>query len=375
VRRNQVLAVVDVPELVAQRQRAEAAVDQSNSKVMQMKARVNSAMADRDAAKSAVVQAEASRKSASAWVRYRALQHKRMKDLFATRSIEEQLVDEAKERYEASLETERSAEASIETTKANVKAAEAKIDAALADLAEAQSQVKLTEADLSKANVLVGFATLTAPFEGVITHRSQFPGDFVRSADEGGEHEPLLTLQRTDLMRVVVMIPDRDVPYVSVGNPAVIELDALRDQPPLKAKVSRVARSEDPQTRLMRVEIDLPNPTGKISHGMYGKVTITLNQVQNQLSIPSGCLVGKAQAGLGAVFVVRNDKAHLVRIRLGPDNGVRVAAADGLSAEDQVIVQPGNMLSEGTPVTATIGIDRSDDHDGTPRSEGGERTP
>ena len=298
-----------------------------------------------------------------------------MKELFSTRSIEEQLVDESKERYEASVETERSAEASIETTKANVKAAEAKIDAALADQAEAESQVKLMQADLTRANVLVDFATLTAPFDGKITHRSLNPGDFVRSANEGGMQEPLLTLQRQDLMRVVVMIPDRDVPYVSVGNAALIELDALRDQPFLKAKVARVARSEDSQTRLMRVEIDLPNPTGKISNGMYGKVTITLDQASNQLSIPSACLVGKAQAGIGSVFIVRDQKAHLVRIRLGPDNGVRVAIVDGLSAEDQVIVQPGNMLSEGTPLTATNGIDKTDDREGMPHSEEGERLP
>ena len=46
VRRNQVLAVVDVPELVAQQQRAEAAVDQAKSKVTQMKARIATTVAD-----------------------------------------------------------------------------------------------------------------------------------------------------------------------------------------------------------------------------------------------------------------------------------------------------------------------------------------
>jgi RND family efflux transporter MFP subunit len=176
-------------------------------------------------------------------------------------------------------------------------------------------------------------------------------------------------------MRVVVQVPDRDVPYVSVGNLAIVEIDALRDQQCLKAKVSRTAGSEDPLTRLMRVEIDLPNPTGKIANGMYGKVTITLDQATNQLSIPSACLVGKAQGGAGSVYVIRGQKAHLVRVHLGPDNGVRVAVTEGLSAEDEVIVQPGNSLLEGTPVAASALIDKSEDHEGTPHSEEGDRLP
>ena len=352
VKRGQVLAVVDVPELVAQMQRNEAAVEQANSKVTQMQAHVTTATANRDAAKSAVVQAEAAYQSASAWVRYRALQLKRMKDLFASRSIEERLVDESKERYEASLETERSAKATVATSQTNVTAADAKILAAQADLAEARSEVKVTQADLTKSKVLVAFATITAPFDGVVTHRAFFVGDFVRSANEGS-NQPLLTVQRTDLMRVVVQIPDRDAPFVSVGDDANLEIDALRGGPPLKAKISRMTRSEDPQTRLMHVEVDIPNRDGKLRNGMYGKMTIKLDQAPNQLSIPSSCLVGKAQGDTGSVYVVRDNKAHLVRIGIGVDNGVRTSVVSGLTAEDEVIVQPGNGLAEGTPVSAT----------------------
>ena len=168
-----------MPELAAEVQRGEAGVEQANSKVTQMQAHVTTATADRDATKSAVTQAEAAYQSASAWARYRALQLKRMKDLFASRSIEERLVDESKEKYEASLETERSANATVATSKTNVTAADAKILSAQADLAEARSEVKVTQADLTKSKVLVDFATIAAPFDGVVTHRAFFVGDFI----------------------------------------------------------------------------------------------------------------------------------------------------------------------------------------------------
>ena len=74
-------------------------------------------------------------------------------------------------------------------------------------------------------------------------------------------------------MRAIVSIPERDVPFVDVGNAAELEIDALPGKK-WAAKVSRVAGALDPKTRTMTVEIDLPNPTGQIRSGMYGRATI-----------------------------------------------------------------------------------------------------
>ena len=350
VKRDQVLAIVDVPELQTQVRRNGAAVNQARSRVVQMKARVNSAKADLDAARAAVTQAEATAKSSAAWVRFRALQFQRMKDLFAAKSIEERLVDESKERYEASIETELSAKAAITTTKAKVVACDAKIDQAQADVVEAEAEVEVTQAELEKAQVQVAFATITAPFDGVIASRGFFPGDYIRSANDGGINEPLLTVQRTDLMRVVVQIPDRDVPFTDPGDTAEVLIDALPGRK-FSAKISRIGRSEDPQTRLMRVEIDLPNPTGQICHGMYGQVTIVLDQEKGVLSIPSSCLVGKQEDGKGTVYVVRDGQAHQVSVTLGMNNGLRIVVLSGLSLDDEVVLQPTNALFDGAEVT------------------------
>ncbi len=105
----------------------------------------------------------------------------------------------------------------------------------------------------------------------------------------------------------------------------------------------------------MPVEIDLPNPAGKILQGMFGRVTIVLDKASNQLSIPSNCLVGKAGNGKGTVYVVRKGKAHLVPVHLGNDNGVRVEILQGLTTEDQVIQQPRSILTEGSEVETSPG--------------------
>jgi HlyD family secretion protein len=352
VKAGQVLAILDVPELETQVKRGQAVLAQAKSRVIQMKSRVNSVTAEHDAARAAVTQAEATAKSSAAWVRFRQKQLTRMTELFALKSIDERLVDESKERYEASVETELSSKAAILTSNAHVTAFAAKVDSAKADVAFAEAEVDVAQAELAKYAVQLGFATITAPFDGVITHRTSSPGDFVRSANEGGSHEPILTIQRTDVMRVIVYVPDRDVPFADRGDTALVEIDALPGTP-FHAKVSRMSKSEDANTRLMRLEIDLPNPTGKICHGMYGKVAIVLDKQDNQFSIPSGCLVGDAENGMGEIYVIRDSHAQLIKVKLGIDNGLNVAVVEGLRADDEVILNPGSELSDGVSVAAT----------------------
>src|SRR5262249_10882108 len=139
------------------------------------------------------------------------------------------------------------------------------------------SAVQVAQADLEQQQVIVKFATVKAPCDGVVTQRTLFPGDYVRAADAGSAAQPLLVVQCVDRFRVVVQVPDRDVPYTHPGDPAEVEVDALPGES-YTAKVSRIAQSEDPHTRLMHVEIDLPNKDGRIAAGMYGRVKITLEK-------------------------------------------------------------------------------------------------
>lgn len=348
VSRGKVLARIDVPDLEKQAKRCAAGLEQAKAKVKVAQARVVTANADWDVAKTAITKAEAAAKSAKAMRTFRELQLRRMEDLYASRSIEERLVDEKKEQAEAAVEAERASRAAILATQAQEKAEEAKVHQAEADVLDAQAAVQVAEADLEKAQVMLQFAAIVSPFDGVITQRNFFPGDYVRGATEG-QMLPLFTIERTDKMRMVVQVPDRDVPYADAEDAAVVEVDALPNEQ-FKAKVSRISSTEDPQTRLMRVEIDLPNPAGKLRQGMYGRVKIFLESAPDALSVPSSCLAGKITAGKGTVWVVKGGKLEQRPVRVGFDNGLRVAILDGLSTEDQVVLQPTASLASGRSV-------------------------
>jgi HlyD family secretion protein len=349
VKKNQILAVIDVPELEIQVQRNAAVVDQAKARVAQMEAKVDIAQADLEVAKAQITFAEFDARAAAANLSFRHKYFKRMEELNRIRSIEDAVVDEAMERYEAAREKENAAKAAIVSARSQVLSVEAKVKLARADVLEAQSQVKIAEAELGKSQVMLGYSQIPAPFDGIITQRTLYTGATVRALGDRGNQAPLLTIQRADVMRVVVQVPDSEARYADPDDTAYIEFDAFRGMK-FDAKVSRIADSEDPLTRLMRVEIDLPNPQGKIRQGMFGKVTIVLDKERDKLSIPAGCL---AHGKSSEVFILRDGKVTLTRIAIGLISNERVMVLNGIDFNDRIVLNPPNALRDGAEVNAT----------------------
>jgi HlyD family secretion protein len=197
---------------------------------------------------------------------------------------------------------------------------------------------------------MVGYTKIISPYDGVVTKRNFFPGAFIRSAVEGGV-DPILIVARTDLVRVITQIPDRDVPLTDVGDPTEVTLDAMGTEV-FKGKVSRFADAEDPSSRTMHTEIDLPNPNDRIKPGMYGIAKVILDTATKTSTLPAYCLVGESKDGKGEVFVITHGKAKRTKVTVGADDGIRVEIRSGITADDDVIVNTGS-VSDGVPVRAT----------------------
>lgn len=348
VKKGETLAEIDAPEVVKEADRAAAALNQAKAAVEQARARVETSKADVKAAEAAVAKAKAQIGSYVSRRKYREKELARYRDLFRRQAVPQQVVDEYEDHYETTVAEERSAEAELASTKAQLEAMRAKVDQAKADLAEAQSNVDVAAETLAKDKVLVDYTKIRSPYDGVITVRNFFMGDFIRSAAEGNER-PILTTARTDKMRVVTYVPDRDVPYTDVGDKAVVTLDALPGIS-FEGTVSRFSHSEEAQSRTMRTEIDLENAKGLLREGMYGIATIVLEKDTSSLTVPSGALVGKTENGQSSVYVVRDGKAREIPVTVGTDNGIRVEILKGLKPEDEVIVNKA-AVSPDAPVS------------------------
>ena len=352
VKQGEVLAEIDAPELEAAVEQSAAALVQAKSEVEQMKARIVTAEAKWQASQAAATQAEAELGRATAQRVFREKQYQRFKELLTLKSIDERLVDEKEDEMQAAQSSEQAAQSAIATAKADVAAAAAMIEEAKANLKNSEAKVQVAQSVLDKDTVWAGYRSIVSPYTGVVTKRTYHVGDFVRGAERSGE-APLLVVERVDLLRVVTDVPDLSVPWAVRGRPATVQIDALPGET-FQGSISRTAESEDPQSRTMRVEVDLPNPTGKLRPGMYGQVTIDLHTDRSAVVLPVSCLVGAQKEGKGNVFVVRDGKARLTSVTLGSNDGIHVEILEGLAPSDEVVSGPLGALADGVPV-AVVG--------------------
>jgi HlyD family secretion protein len=352
VKKGDLLAEIYDPERDVAVEQAAAALEHAHAEVAQAQSSILTAQASVLAAKAQQNEAKAVLKQRNAERDYRKKQYIRFTELVRKGDIEERVADEQHDNYLSAEGAVDSAQAGIETAAAGFAEASAAVEKARADLKAAEAKVKVSEANLDMAKVFVQYTKILAPYEGVVTSRgdSVHPGTFIRSASEGMS-VPMLTVARDDKMRTIVLVPDRDVPYCQVGDPATVQLDALAGRV-FKARVSRIAESEDLKDRTMRIEIDIENPDRALRDGMFGRAEILLEKLIKNLSIPSSCLVQRNGKGEGAVFVVKDGELHRVPIRVGLDNGLRVEVTSGLNETDQVVLRPDASVPEGTKVQA-----------------------
>ena len=283
----------------------------------------------------------------------------RFRELNELKAIEDRIVDEHKQQYESSCASVRAAESTVNSAEQQASAALSKITLARAELSVYRAKAQVAESQVKRAQVMQSYTKIVSPYAGVVTARNFHRGAFVRSPDQGGQI-PLLSVDRIDKMRVVVKIPERDVPYVQVGDMADIHFDAFprRD---FRAPVARIAATEVATSRTMIVEMDLQNVDGLIRAQMYGRVEIALEDAPAGLTIPSSCLIGEVSNGKAKLFAVSNQKLVLRDIVVGIDTGVVVEVLQGIGADELVVNRPAVGLSEGTEV-ATMTVETSKAH-------------
>jgi HlyD family secretion protein len=352
VKVDDLLVSLYVPELVAAVEQAKASLIRARASVDQAKARVQSAQETINAKIAHQNESVAILQAATSQREYREKQYARIKQLVDNGSVEKRLLDEEEDRRAAARASEFAAKAGVETARAQVEEAKAMLSQAQADVAGAMADVKVSQANLDEKQTWEAYTQIKSPYNGVVIFRGEavHPGAFIQSADKG-MNEPLLTVAQDDRMRTVIPVPDRDVPFCDIGDPAIIHVDALHDRE-FKGTVSRIAESEDVNDRTMRVEVDLPNPQHRLRDGMYGRAVIVLEKSTPHLTVPSSALLDRDSEGKGTLEVVRDGKLYRQAVVIGRDDGTLAEIISGLDPNAAVVVKPDVSMTDGTPVEA-----------------------
>ena len=151
------------------------------------------------------------------------------------------------------------------------QSAKAKMEQANVDVGVQEAKQKVAVQDRDYVQAMLGYTTLKAPYNGVVTRRNINRGDFVEPAT-GGKGDPLFVVRMMDVMRVFVTAPEEDADWIRPGTTAPPATEAHLRVDALKGKeftgpVVRTSWSLDPKERTLLAEIDLPNPNGVDSYG------------------------------------------------------------------------------------------------------------
>lgn len=308
VRENAVLATLDVPEIQDDVAHAKAGVA---------------------AAEAAIVTANASIQRANAGANIASLSFKRIQDV-ANRDkglVPKQDIDVAQS---------RDLEAAAQLASAN------------SELKAAQERKAEADSEYSRAQAMFQYATIRAPFTGVVTKRYANTGSMIQAGIASQTQSmPVVSLAQNDLLRLILPVPVADVAGIRDGESVDVNVVSLGRT--FKGKVTRYANSVQMATRTMDTEVDVPNRDGVLVPGMYAEVHLHLAARPNVLSVPLDAVDGLGTSSQ-QVYVVRNGVVHLVNVTVGLQTPTRVEILSGIQPGDKVIVGRHTGLSDGEKV-------------------------
>src|SRR6202161_1946708 len=209
-----------------------------------------------------------------------------------------------------------------------LKAREAAVDVA-------QANVVAEEAQMQVLHQQKMYQRVVAPFEGVITQRNVDIGSLMQADATSGTF--MFTIMQGNVIRTQVFVPQDQAFGLKPGVDAAVHVPEIPDRT-FPGKVTRIADALQPGTRTLLTEIDIPNPDGVLTPGIYCTIELQIPRKTLSLSVPADAIIFNRD-GL-QVAVVENGLAHIRKISVARDLGTEVEARDGVKPGDQVILNP-----------------------------------
>jgi len=311
VKQGQVLAVLDVPELQAQVQGAQAGVRQSQAEILQ--------------ATNEVVRDEAN---------YAALH---------AAAVRLQQASDARPGLIAQQE--------LDDAHAKDHAAAAQVDAAKSALNAMQQQLGVSQAQQQQVSTMEDYSRIVAPFTGVVTWRYADTGALIQAGTSNSGSAPVVKIAEVSTLRLRLPVPETIALFVRDGDSATIRIDALGRT--ITGKVTRSTGALDSSTRSMQVEVDVPNAEGSLTPGMYAQVMLNVKRSGDALVVPIQAI---DTSGPQPILLVVNAQSRVEKrmVQTGIATANRIEVLSGLREGEQVIVANQSSFQPSELVTAKL---------------------
>jgi RND family efflux transporter MFP subunit len=219
-------------------------------------------------------------------------------------------------------------------------------DQAVSDLNAKRATADSAEANVRRLQRLQEFERIYAPFDGIITARNTDVGALIQNGDNTVPQQ-LFHLAAVDKLRVYISVPEVYASAVKSGEMVTLTLDAFPGET-FTGTLARDSGSIDLTSRTLKVEVDVDNPTGRLLPGAYAFVHLKVPAPPGAVTVPTNTLLFRSE-GL-SVAVIRNGQAKLVPVTIGHDYGSSVEVMSSLTADDAVIIDPSDSITDGSPV-------------------------
>lgn len=296
VRRGELLAVLEIPELQQQLALDEAAVRRSEHDLV------------------------------------------RAQDEFAQANSRYQVADLTYKRLANVIETRPGLVAQEEVDVAQGKDLEAKAGVSGADAAvsAAQQTLAIAKASLEKDRAIYSYSRITAPFDGVVTQVNAYSGALLPAGTSSNKGDlSLCRLAQTNLLRLVIPLPERAVPDSQLGE--TVEVRVSSKEKMFMGKIVRFSGQIDTQTRTMRTEVNVPNSNYELVPGMYARVHLPLHTEKNALTVPSQAVELNGE-GRGTVLVAdSSNRIEKREVALGISSATDTQILSGLREGEKIV--------------------------------------
>lgn len=323
---GQLLAILENQDLLAQRDEAKAALDEAESGLQKtaagtVPADLEHARGQVDVTKAALNQAQ------KIYDRRRDLYEKGaipQRDLL----LSETELAQAKSNYDVAIK-------SLELLQ---KQSSDK------DIRSAQSRLAQAGARLAGINAQLEFTTIRSPFAGVITDQMMYPGDMAKP------DTPIFTVMNLSTVVARAQTPEAELRSIRQGQTCSF---TPTDQPDAAypGRIAVINQAVDPARRTVEVWCEIPNQMRRLKGGDFGALRITTGSARQSVVVPVAAVELAEDAKKGTVMVVDGKNvAHIREVETGEIIDGRVRILAGLNDKDNVIVEGGYHLPEGTKV-------------------------
>jgi len=230
----------------------------------------------------------------------------------------------------------------LDDAETTLKAKQAGYDSALQNAKNLRADIDASDAGMKLADRQLRDTYIRAPFDGYIQKRMVSLGELVKA------QSPVMSVVRVDPLKVTAEIPERMGPWIKVGQPVALQVDAYPDKT-LTGTVSRISPAVNIQTRAFAFEARVPNADAMLKPGTFARVRLETSKVEPVLTLPYGAM--QYRYGVNRAFVVDGDHLSAHELKTGERMGDRIEIVSGVKAGDTIAVSDIETLTDGLKVT------------------------